>query len=390
MDMENNPPPQDPSMNISQPPQSEPPPFIPPSRPAAFSAAPQPPRRGRGWMVFSIILLVLLLLSLGINFVHIVTGAFKVTQGSYGTSSGPRLDEVVVRESKSDNKIAVVDVTGVISGDGGEQGMNMVGLIKSQLKRAKEDSDVKAVILRVDSPGGEVLAADEIATAIRKFQKDSKKPVVVSMGSLAASGGYYVSTPCEWIVANELTITGSIGVIMEGFNYRKLMDKVGIAPEVYKSGANKDMMSPFREPEEISLQEKQMVQSMINETFSKFKDVVNDGRKDAFSRNEGKGKALKSNWTDFADGRILSGKEAMDLGLVDELGDFDAAVDRTKGLAHITGDATLVQYQAPLELFNLFRMLGQTDAKSVKLDLGVDLPKLRTGCMYYLLPSYIH
>src|SRR5262249_47450468 len=152
-------------------------------------------------------------------------------------TAGPRLEEAVVEDNDSPNKIAVVPVEGIISGDFIERGnYGMVEYIKDQLKMAAEDDHVKAVLLKVNSPGGEVLAADEISSAISKFEKASSKPVIVSMGSLAASGGYYVSAPCRWIVANELTITGSIGVIMHTFNYRGLMNKVGLRPIVFKSG----------------------------------------------------------------------------------------------------------------------------------------------------------
>src|SRR5205814_8019240 len=133
------------------------------------------------------------------------------------------------------------------------------------------------VLLKVDSPGGEVLASDDIYRAIKDFQSHSRKPVVASMGSLAASGGYYISSPCRWIVANELTITGSIGVIMSSWNYRGLMDKVGLRPEVYKSGKFKDMLSGSKKEEEITPEEKEMVQKLVNDTFGKFKSVVSEG-----------------------------------------------------------------------------------------------------------------
>ena len=167
-------------------------------------------------------------------------------------------------------------------------GYSMVDVIKAQLKRAEEDDKVKAVILKVDSPGGEVLASDEISRAIGEFQtKPHGKPVVCSMGSLAASGGYYVSAPCRWIVANELTITGSIGVIMSTWNYRGLMDKVGVRPETFKSGKYKDMLSGSREPDCITQEERDMVQALINETYGKFKNVVAAGRKWARDKEQG-------------------------------------------------------------------------------------------------------
>src|SRR5262249_53255664 len=148
----------------------------------------------------------------------------------------------------SPNKIAVVPVEGIITSmDPG--GFTMTRVIEEQLKLASRDDRVKAVVLKVNSPGGEVMASDDIHNAIIKFQKDTGKPVIASMGSLAASGGYYVSAPCRWIVANELTLTGSIGVIMQAFNYRGLMDKVGLRPETFKSGKYKDMLSGSKSPE---------------------------------------------------------------------------------------------------------------------------------------------
>ena len=340
-------------------------------------------------MIFAIILLVLLGLSMLVNFRH---AASMITTGrtrSYHTY-GPRLEEVIIKESSSANKIAVVPIDGIISGESVDQGgFSMVSVVKEELKRAERDRDVKAVILKVNSPGGEVLASDEIANAIEDFQTNSSKPVIVSMGSLAASGGYYVSARCEWIVANELTITGSIGVIMHGLNYRGLLDKIGVRPEVFKSGKYKDMLSSTKEPEEITPEERQMVQALINETFDKFKSVVQDGRNSAYQSNNKRGKKLDQDWKDYADGRILSGKEALRLGFVDELGDFDVAVKRAEKLAGIP-KAELVEYQQTFDLANLFHMFGKSETKAVKLDLGADLPKLQPGCLYFLAPTYLH
>lgn len=340
-------------------------------------------------MIFAIILLVLLGLSLLVNFRH---AASVITTGRTRPyhSYGPRLEEVIIKESTSANKIAVVPIEGIISGEAVDQGgFSMVSVVKEELKRAERDRDVKAVLLKVNSPGGEVLASDEIANAIEEFQTNSSKPVIVSMGSLAASGGYYVSARSQWIVANELTITGSIGVIMHGLNYRGLLDKIGVRPEVFKSGKYKDMLSSTKEPEEITPEEKQMVQALINETFGKFKSVVADGRHSAYQSNNQRGKRLSQDWEDYADGRILSGKEALRLGFVDELGDFDVAVKRAEKLAGIS-KAELVEYQQAFDLSNLFHLFGKSDAKAVKLDLGVDIPKLQPGCMYFLSPTYLH
>jgi protease-4 len=366
------------------PPLNRPPPVIAPL------PAPRRSRTGAGWKVFAIILVVLLALSLLFNMRHAVNSVVNLRSAA-SREAGPRLEETVLKDLNSDNKIAVIDIDGIITGEASQEdgGYSMVEIIKEQLRLAKKDTDVKAVILRVDSPGGEVLASDEISNAIKQFQAKSGKPVIVSMGSLAASGGYYVSAPCEYIVANELTITGSIGVIMHGFNYRGLLDKIGVQPEVYKSGKFKDMMSGTREPDEVSPEERQMVQSLIDETFDKFKTVVADGRHASFQLNNKQGQALSPDWADYADGRILSGKEAFRLGFVDDLGDFDVAVKHAQDLAHVK-TANLVQYQPSFDISNLFHLFGQSNARAMKVDIGVEIPRLRAGYLYFLSPTYLH
>ena len=342
-------------------------------------------------MVFAIVLLVLLAFSLFGNFAQFVVQSLSFGSGlhsdAFGTTrdAGPKLEEFVLENNKSPDKIAVISVEGIITEhelDG--NGISPVKVIRAQLDRAADDKHVKAVILKVDSPGGEVLASDEIYNAVRAFQEDSGKPVVCSMGSLAASGGYYVSSGCRWIVANELTITGSIGVIMHGWNYRGLMDKVGLAPMTYKSGKFKDMLSGERATNEIPAEERAMVQSLIDETYGKFKDVVADGRGAAHDLNKKEGKPLADNWEDYADGRVVSGTQALELGLVDELGDFDAAVDRTLKLAGLK-DSNLIEYRERYDISNFLSLFGQSSkAHDLKLDLGADVPKLRAGLMYFL------
>ena len=235
-----------------------------------------------------------------------------------------------------------------------------------------------------------MLASDEINRIITDFQNESGKPVVVSMGNLAASGGYYVSAPCRWIVANEMTITGSIGVIMHAWNYRGLMNKVGLRPEVYKSGKFKDMLSGERDPDQVPPEEKEMVQGLIDETYGRFKAVVQEGRTAAHKENQSDGRELAEGWAAYADGRILSGKQAFDLGFVDELGNFQDAVNRTRKIAGIAGSPNLVQYQQRYELGDLFRIFGKTEAPVVKVDLGMETPKLEAGRLYFLSPTFLH
>lgn len=318
-----------------------------PGSPPPLSLPPviPPPRRGHGWMIVATILFALLCVSMLSNLTHSTKGGG--TRGHLGHRGHPNrlgdrlYEETVLEDHSSKDKIVVISVTGIISGHSLDRGGDgLVQSIKDQLDLAGEDKAVKAVLLKVDSPGGEVLASDEIYRAIVEFQETHDKPVVASMGSLAASGGYYVSAPCRWIVANELTITGSIGVIMHGYNIRGLMNKVGVQPMVFKSGKFKDMLSSDKLPEEVTPEEKRMIQAMIDETYGRFQTVVEEGRQAANEANASKpkdaqGRVLQAGWKDLADGRILSGKQAFDSGFVDELGNFDTAVERAQKLAGI-------------------------------------------------------
>ena len=341
-------------------------------------------------MIFALVVLVLLGISVLFNLGHLAR-SFVPLSVSRARTVGPRLEEVTTEDNDAAIKIAVVEVDGIITDRAIDQGgYSMVDVIKAQLKRAEEDEKVKAVILKVDSPGGEVLASDEISRAISGFQTKLRgKPVVCSMGSLAASGGYYVSAPCRWIVANDLTITGSIGVIMSTWNYRGLMDKVGVRPQTFKSGKYKDMLSGSREPDSITPEERDMVQALINETYARFTNVVATGREWAREKNKTQGRALTESWPDYADGRILSGKEAFERGFVDELGTFDDAVKRVKAIAGIR-NANLIEYQQRYDISDLFRLFGQTEGKAVKVDLGVEVPKLQAGRLYFLSPTFLH
>lgn len=342
---------------------------------------------GRGWMIVALVLAAILAMTWLGGMIKVI---LRGTTGTHRHLQHP-LEEVVLEDNDASDKIAVIEISGIITSEAWDgSGLNMVEHVSRQLKAAAEKDDVKAVLLKVNSPGGEVMASDDISQAIVDFQVKSKKPIVATMSSLAASGGYYVSVPCDWIVANPLTITGSIGVIMPGYNYRGLMDKIGIRPEVYKSGRFKDMMSGSKREEEIQPEERQMVQALIDETFAKFKEVVSEGRGNAYAKNKNeKARPLNANWEQLADGRILTGKQAYDNGFVDELGNFEAAVARTKKLANIS-KANLVRYAQPFDLANLFRLLGKSEAPALKIDLGVELPKLQLGRMYFLSSTIVH
>jgi len=338
------------------------------------------------------LLLFVVLLVLGL----VLTAKSDLDWTHHHTTQSPgaaELREVLVRDSSSEDKVAVIHLEGVISGEVlSEIGSSMVDLVSDQLERAAVEG-VAAVILKVDSPGGEVLASDEIYLLIEQFQNEYDIPVVASMGSLAASGGYYVSAPCRWIVANELTMTGSIGVIFHSYNYRGLMDKVGVRPDITKSGKLKDMMSGEKLPEEVLPEERAILQGMIDESFAKFKEVIRTGRNHAAELNEKDGitdgRKLASNWTEFADGRILSGHQALNLGLVDELGNFEVAFDRALKLARLDG-AKLVSYEPHFRFPGFLSLLGQARSGSVKVDLGLPLTsRLPEGRLYFMSPLHV-
>jgi protease-4 len=198
--------------------------------------------------------------------------------------------------------------------------------IVSQLVSFKKDQRIKAIILRIDSPGGGVGPSQEIYREVRKTMQIKK--VVVSMGGLAASGGYYVASAANRIVANPGTITGSIGVIMEFIQIEDLLEKLGVGLEVVKSGQFKDIGSPHRR---LSPEDRELLKDLIVDIQDQFVQAVARGRD--LSSEEVR---------EIADGRILTGSRAKDLGLVDMLGNFQDAVDLAKNLAGIEGDVTLV------------------------------------------------
>jgi protease-4 len=237
--------------------------------------------------------------------------------------------------------VAIVRVEGVIlSGSPPvspfEGGGAYSDQIVEHLEQAQEDASVKAILLRVNSPGGSVVASDEI------YQKmlEVEKPIVVSMGELAASGGYYVSAPADVIMANPATLTGSIGVITEITNLEELMEKIGVEVVVIKSGIHKDEGSPFREMTE---EEKAIWQAIIDEAYGQFVAIVAEGRD-----------LPEEEVREIADGRIYTGKQAIELGLVDELGNLPEAIDRAAELGGIEGEPRLVEYHRPPTLFETF------------------------------------
>jgi protease IV len=286
----------------------------------------------------------------------------------------PRFREILVQHGSrgSFDKVAVIMLRGLISSAiPGSAGDSMVEDLRAQLQQARDDWRVKAIVLEIDSPGGEVTASDAIYNAVTKAR--ARKPVIVYMDSLAASGGYYIACGGKFLMANDTTITGSIGVIIQTLNYEQLLNKVGLASVVFKSGKFKDMLNGARP---ITPEERDLVQNFIMKTYDKFLGIVASERRlpADLLRNT------------VADGRILSGRDAFDHKLVDGLGHLDDAFAKARELGNAPG-ARVVKYAPPFSLSRLFRAFGQADAK-LELQLPKQLlPQLESGRAYFL-PSY--
>jgi protease-4 len=239
------------------------------------------------------------------------------------------------------DKIAVVEIRGVIA--------ESFGIIE-EIKQYEEDDGVKAIILRIDSPGGGVGPSQEIYREILKIK--SKKKVVTSMGSVAASGGYYIACASDLIVANPGTITGSIGVLMEFTNIEELFKKIGLKGVVLKSGEHKDIGSPFRE---MTSEDRRIIQEVIDDVHQQFVRAVADGRK------LDRAKVLQ-----IADGRILTGEQARQFGLVDRIGNLQDTIDIAANMVGIVGKPNVVYHK---KRFSLLELLIREMVSTV-LDVG--------------------
>jgi protease-4 len=228
------------------------------------------------------------------------------------------------------DRVALIRIEGVIT-DSRET--------TEELKEYVKNPSIKAIVLRVDSPGGAVAPSQEIYEEVRKAV--AKKKVLVSMGSVAASGGYYIASPATRIIANPGTLTGSIGVIMEIPNIEGLMNKLGIKTEVIKSGKHKDIASIFRG---IGKEEREILQGVLDNVHTQFIKAVAEGRK-----------MLPSDVEKIADGRVFTGEQALKAGLIDELGNLEDAVQAAAKLSGIKGEPVIVSKKERFSLIDLIR-----------------------------------
>lgn len=344
--------------------------YSPPPIPASHHPAPR--RRSLWpWVIGAAMLC-------GIGFVVLIIVGFFSALAS-GLKEGPSFagrsshyNKTVIRSGSSE-RVAHIDLEGVITASPTRNGTSMVDDFHELVDSAVKDQSVKAIVIRINSPGGEVTASDRIHRIIQ--QADGRKPVVAYLDTIAASGGYYAACGSRHIIAHPTTFTGSIGVIMQSVKYRDLFDKVGVSMEVYKSGALKDLLSGMREtsPEEIAL-----VNGLIQETYTRFLEVVAQNRSKSVEE-------LRA--SPMTDGRIFSGSQALAAGMVDGNGFVDDAYEHAMELAGAKG-ASVIRYTPRLGFFNLFSQLASAGDASGRLEIDVSdrlLPRLQAG-----VPLYLH
>lgn len=339
-------------------------PLVPIAGPDMGSPAAGTARKGSGWRIFLGIVLALSIIGNIVLFL-VMIGLVSVFAVGQGRPFGAFTEEVI-REGPARTKIVVIALEGIIYGDSADE-------LCRQLKEARQDSRVKAVILRVSSPGGLISSSDQIYEEILKYREQEKKPVVAFMQDMAASGGYYVSVACDKIIAEPTALTGSIGVIMGHFVFQELLEnKLGILPVVIKSGEKKDWPSSFQVPTKEQLQ--YLEDKLITPAYERFVKVVAEGRKAELTIDD----VIK-----LADGGIVGAQEALGARLIDEIGYLDEAIELTKSLAGIE-KAQVVEYHRP---FSLASFLSYRASNSLKID-RTTLYELSTPQVLYLWSAY--
>ena len=277
------------------------------------------------------------------------------------------------------DKVLLIDISGVIA-DTDDSSFaelflkeSMVASVKEQLEKAKDDKKIKAIILRINSPGGTVTASDIIYNEINKFKEKNKVKVIACMMDLATSGGYFIAMASDKVIAHPTTITGSIGVIFENFNVEGLFDKIGIKDASIKSGDKKDIGSPFRK---ITKEEEEILQKLNNNLYSRFIEVVAKNRKELNLEEIKK----------LADGRIFSAEQALKEKLIDKIGYLEDAIETAKKETDIK-EARVIMYKRPgTYKNNIYSKLPASQSINFNLlNLGGE-----KGVSSYLMPRFMY
>lgn len=336
---------------------------------------------GRFWKILSLLILLVFL-------AYIFVSGLEIGP----SRESKRLIKTLIKDEGVTNNVVLIQLRGILYGGYLEiSEWNPVKFLYHGLKQAENDPSVEAVILRIDSPGGEIMAVEEMYEQISRFQKETGKPVVAFLDGLAASGGYYVASACRWIMARPLTITGSIGVIFYAYNYRGLLDKIGIRPTVYKSGQFKDLLRGDKAPEEISPEEEKIIQSIVDESYQTFINRIKTGRLWASSFKDYPARPLSQEWTKVADGRIFLGQEAYDVGLIDELANFEECIERIKTLVNKPA-LNLIELKLPKH-YSIFLQFLQKGISHITgnfaLDSSISKFSISPGRLYAIWPGVI-
>ncbi len=316
-----------------------------------------PPRRGRG-PAFWIALLMTALLGISALLNLFFLLALAVT-----TMPDEGEETIVTEGSREDVRIAIVTLQGAIMDnplDG--SGYSPVEEMRERLEQAAKDDRVKAIVIEINSPGGIVSAFDQIHKMIVDFKTESKKPVVVSMGGIAASGGYYASVAGDYLFAQPTTLTGSIGVIIPRYDLSEGFEYYGIKYDAIKSGKSKDSLSMGKPMGEA---QREHLQALVDDAYEKFLQRVGDGRG---TKVDIKDEAFRDN---AADGRILTADQALSFNLIDEIGYLDDAVAKAEELAGVS-DATVVRYTRSPSLLDVLRMGQASTGGGVNIHIDVD------------------
>lgn len=311
----------------------------------------------------------------------VITGCAAPRISIFGKNGEPLKEYTLQGSTKG--KVLILSIKGKITDDV-ESGLirkkpSMVQEIVAQLKKAEKDKDIGAVLLVIDSPGGSVTASDVLYHEIVRFKEKTGAKVVAAMMDVAASGGYYIALPADVIVAHPTTITGSVGVLFLQPKVVGLMDKIGVDVQVSKSGANKDIGSPFRT---ATAQEKQILQQMTDKLARRFLDLVAQHRR-----------IDTTGMTEIASAKVYLADEAQRLGLVDRVGYLNDAVDEARRLAGLGKDAKVVVYRREKyendTIYNMQSTWTGGDERLTLIDLGLpasETSEVTTG-FYYMWPT---
>ena len=315
--------------------------------------------------------------SFAIALLLLLSGCVVVVGSPFGfLSKHPGLQETTLQGS-GDDKVLLVDISGFISDQPSSEAFglvekqSMLARVKAELKKAEKDDAVKALVLRINSPGGGVTASDEIYHLIKTYAQEAKVPVVASLGSLAASGGYYIACSADEILAHPTTVTGSIGVIIVGVNIKGLMDKLGDENPSYTSGPHKDILSPLRG---ATPEESEIVQGVLDALYERFVSVVQDNRPNLDA----------SKLSEITDGRIYAAPEAQAAGLVDGIGRLDDAIAAAKKRAGLSEAQVVTYHRDGARKESIYSKLPATPSAMQLLPFAASLESAASPQLLYL------